>query len=229
MRSHAVDARGVGKTYGEGALAYAALRDVDFFASAGEFVLVSGPSGSGKTTLLSILGCVLRPSAGEVTLFGRDVSRAREGDLPALRRELIGFVFQGHNLIASLSARENVELALRVRGRGAGEAAREARDLLARVGLADKADSLPRDLSGGQRQRVAVARALAGDPPLVLADEPTASLDAKAGALVTGLLKGLARERGATVVVVTHDERIFHLGDRIVRIEDGKVTEGGVS
>jgi putative ABC transport system ATP-binding protein len=187
--------------------------------------MLSGPSGSGKTTLLSILGCVLRPTAGKVELFGKDVAGARENELPSLRLDLIGFVFQGFNLIASLTASENIALVLQLRGRQPREAQREAAKLLAEVGMPEKAGSLPRDLSGGQRQRVAIARALAGRPPLLLADEPTANLDGHTGVQVTEMLRELARAHGSTVVVVTHDNRIFHLADRMIHIEDGRISE----
>ena len=219
----AVDVHGMTKVYGSGAVAFQALKEVDFHAETGEFVMLSGPSGSGKTTLLSILGCVLRPTSGQVLLFGQDVAGAREDELPALRLRLIGFVFQGFNLIASLSASENIALVLQLRGWNPREARREAAKLLADVGMPEKADSLPRDLSGGQRQRVAIARAIAGHPPLILADEPTANLDGHTGLQVTAMLKELARAHRSTVVVVTHDNRIFHLADRLVQIEDGRI------
>lgn len=225
VSSRVVDVQGLRKIYGSGAVAFEALKEVDFHADAGEFVMLSGPSGSGKTTLLSILGCVLRPTSGRVTLFGRDVVAAGEDELPSLRLGLIGFVFQGFNLIASLTASENVALVLELRGWQARDARREARKLLGEVGMPDKADALPRDLSGGQRQRVAIARALAGHPPLLLADEPTANLDGHTGLQVTEMLKELARVHGSTVVVVTHDNRIFQLADRRVHIEDGRVRE----
>jgi putative ABC transport system ATP-binding protein len=221
----AVDARGITKVFGSGALAFQALRGVDFQVRTGELVMLVGPSGSGKTTLLSILGCVLSATEGELSLFGLSVTGARDGDLPALRRALIGFVFQGHNLISSATAFDNVKMVLELRGTSGRAARREAEQLLDRVGLADKRWNLPAELSGGQRQRVAIARALAGAPPLVLADEPTAALDAVSGHQVTQLLVELSRERGTTVVVVTHDNRIFDLADRIVHIEDGRITE----
>ena len=224
-RELAIDARAITKTYGSGELAYQALRGVDFAVERGEFVMLAGPSGSGKTTLLSILGCVLTATGGELSLFGRNVTGVPERRLPALRIDLIGFIFQGHNLLASLSARENVALPLQMRGVPVGKSLRDADALLDRVGLGDKTKSLAAALSGGQRQRVSIARALAGDPPLVLADEPTAALDAQSGLLVTELLREVCRERGDTVVVVTHDNRIFHLADRIVRIEDGRIVD----
>jgi putative ABC transport system ATP-binding protein len=196
---------------------------VDLSARPGEFVMLSGPSGSGKTTLLSIIGCVLSPTSGDVQLFGRNVGKTRESELPALRLAYVGFVFQGHNLLASLTAGENVALPLELRGASRREARREAEQILARVGLGHRMKSKPRDLSGGERQRVAIARALAGSPPLVLADEPTAALDAGNGRKVTELLRTLAKEHGHTVLVVTHDNRIFDLADRIVHMEDGMI------
>jgi putative ABC transport system ATP-binding protein len=222
-----VELRAVTKTYGSGATAYQALRGVDLSARPGEFVMLSGPSGSGKTTLLSIVGCVLTASSGEVRLFDQDVSRVPESELPALRLGYVGFVFQGHNLLASSTACENVGLPLELRGVSRREARRQAEALLERVGLGHRTDRKPRDLSGGERQRVAIARALAGSPPLVLADEPTSALDATNGRTITELLRALAKEHGHTVIVVTHDNRIFDLADRIVHIEDGRIhTEG---
>jgi putative ABC transport system ATP-binding protein len=225
----AVDVRSVTKTYGDGPHAYQALRGVDLTVGEGEFVMLCGPSGSGKTTLLSILGCVLRSTSGSVRLFGDDVALRAESELPALRLGFVGFIFQGHNLIASLSASENIELILEMRGVARREARRQAEGLLDLVGLGSKREALPADLSAGQRQRVAIARALAGRPPLILADEPTAALDAENGTLVTGLLRDLAKREGHTVLVVTHDNRIVHLADRIVRIEDGLVEKDSKS
>jgi putative ABC transport system ATP-binding protein len=222
----AIDVLNVTKTYGAGSTAYQALRGVDFQVKAGEFVMLSGPSGSGKTTLLSILGCVLTATSGHVSLLGADVSKVSDSKLASLRLSYIGFVFQAHNLIMSLTAQENISMLLTMRGTPKKAANKEAAELLAQVGLGDKVNSLPRDLSGGQRQRVAIARALAGSPPILLADEPTAALDAQNGLAVTELLRSLAKEKGHTVVVVTHDNRIFHLGDRIVRIEDGLIATG---
>lgn len=221
----AIEAHAITKTYGRGATAFQALKGVDFAVARGEFVMLSGPSGSGKTTLLSIIGCVLSASSGTLRLLGKDLTGQPESALPWLRREYLGFIFQGHNLLASHTARENVSLMLELRGYGRRAALAEADALLARVGLEGKGDSKPGDLSGGQRQRVAVARAIAGKPPVILADEPTASLDAASGLLVTEMLRTLAREDGTTVVVVTHDNRIFHLADRMVHIEDGQLTK----
>ncbi len=216
-------ARGVRKVFGTGALAFEALRGVDMSVEVGEVVILQGPSGSGKTTLLSILGCVLTATEGTVTLLGEEITAVSPRELPRLRLERIGFIFQGHNLLASLDAMENVMLPLTLRGWTRGEAKVEAQALLERVGLGDKLTSKPSQLSGGQRQRVAVARAVAGSPPVLLADEPTASLDAEAGRVVTELLRDLAKAHGHTVIIVTHDTRIFHLADRIIAIEDGRI------
>ena len=223
----AIDARGVRKVFGKGALAFEALKGVDLRVDRGEFIMLAGPSGSGKTTLLSILGCVLKPSGGEVRLLGELVSALPESKLPRVRTDYIGFIFQGGNLIASLTAGQNVALQLELRGVDTRAANLQARALLEQVGLGDKVDRKPMDLSGGQRQRVAIARALAGEPPVILADEPTAALDAENGRHVTEILRDLSRRLGNTVVVVTHDNRIFHLADRIIYIEDGLIVPEG--
>lgn len=223
MKNYAIEAEGITKVFGAGKLAFTALHEVSFSAHVGELVMLSGPSGSGKTTLLSILGCVLTPTAGSLSLLGHRVSARNEAELVEVRSHKIGFVFQGNNLLASLSARENIATVLELRGASRRFAVREAEELLARVGLAEQMDRRPNQLSGGQRQRVAIARALAGSPPIVLADEPTAALDAHNGLAVTELLRTLCQERGVTAVVVTHDARIFHLADRQVHIEDGRI------
>ncbi len=217
----AVVLKGLTKTYGTGALAFQALKGIDLTVPQGEFMMLVGPSGSGKTTLLSILGCVLTPTSGEAFLFGEPLHGRKESELPDLRLSYIGFIFQGNNLLPALNLEDNVAFPLELRGKSRSEALTEAREVLSAVGLADKMKRHPDDLSGGQRQRVAVARAVAGRPPLILADEPTAALDAETGQQVTQLLKTLSTERGHTVVVVTHDNRIFHYADRTVHIEDG--------
>ena len=221
MNALAVELKGLTKTYGAGALAFQALKGIDLSVTPGEFMMLVGPSGSGKTTLLSILGCVLAPTTGEGWLFGEPLHGRRESELPDLRLSYIGFIFQGNNLLPALSIEDNVAFPLELRGSSRKAAVKEAREVLAAVGLGDKLKRHPDDLSGGQRQRVAVARAVAGRPPLILADEPTAALDAETGQQVTELLKKLSTERGHTVVVVTHDNRIFHFADRTVHIEDG--------
>lgn len=221
-----IEARNVEKIYGEGSTAYRALRGVDFVVEEGEFVMLEGPSGSGKTTLLSIMGCVLNATQGNVRLLGHDVTNWKEKKLASFRLENIGFIFQGHNLIASMTNAENVGLVLELQGASHREAKRESRSLLDQLGIGETWNRKPADISGGQRQRVAIARALAAKPPIVLADEPTASLDATSGLLVTEMLKERAKAQNATVVVVTHDNRIHHLADRIVGIEDGLILGG---
>jgi putative ABC transport system ATP-binding protein len=182
-----------------------------------------GPSGSGKTTLLSIFGCILRPSEGRLQLLGEEVSALPEKDLPRVRRDAIGFVFQGFNLFPALTAAENVALALDVRGVRGKKARHRAEELLVEVGLKDRMHAFPADLSGGQKQRVAIARALAGDPPILLADEPTAALDSTSGRVVIELLQRLAHEHSRAVVMVTHDPRVLSYGDRILHLEDGRL------
>jgi putative ABC transport system ATP-binding protein len=200
-----------------------ALDDVTLDLHAGELALLTGPSGSGKTTLLSIMGCILRPTSGFLRVLGDDVTQLAERDLPAIRRERIGFVFQAFNLFPTLTALQNVALALDIKGVSGRDARDKAATLLDQVGLAAKLGAYPADLSGGQKQRVAIARALAGDPPIILADEPTAALDSHSGRTVMDLLQRLARERGRAVAIVTHDNRMFGYGDRLVTMEDGRV------
>jgi len=211
------------KTYAQGEAAMRALDDVTLDLHAGELALLVGPSGSGKTTLLSIMGCILRPTSGSLRVLGDDVTQFAERDLPAIRRERIGFVFQAFNLFPTLTALQNVALALDIKGMSGRPARDKAAALLDQVGLAAKLDAYPADLSGGQKQRVAIARALAGDPPIILADEPTAALDSHSGRTVMDLLQRLARERGRAVGIVTHDNRMVGYGDRIVTMEDGRV------
>jgi putative ABC transport system ATP-binding protein len=222
-----IEVRDLWKIYGSGALAFHALKGVSLTASAGEVLLLVGPSGSGKTTLLSILGCVLTPTSGSVRLAGRELSGLPESKLPEMRLRYIGFIFQAHNLMPSLTTVGNVCLPLLLRGWSEAKARAEASELLDNVGLGKKLNALPRDLSGGQKQRVAIARALAGRPPILLCDEPTAALDAQTGQGVMETLTTLAHQGGHSVVVVTHDNRIFKFGDRMVRIEDGMIFEAG--
>jgi len=214
-------ARGLLKTFGEGELMVTAVHDVDLDLARGEVVLIMGPSGSGKTTLLSILGAMLRPTAGTVVVDGTDLTAARERDLPHLRAHRFGFVFQDFNLLSALSALENVELACNLAG-VTGTAARDrARELLSRFGLAERLHFLPAKLSGGEQQRVALARALANDPPLLLADEPTANLDSKIGHQVGLLLRSLAVDDQRSVLLVSHDPRLKEIADRVLWLEDG--------
>jgi len=216
-----IEIRGLVKSYGAGPAAVHALRGVSLDVALGEILMLMGPSGSGKTTLLSIMGCILRATSGSVKINGREVVGLPETELPRVRLQHFGFVFQGFNLFPALTAKENVQVALRLKQGPRAEAAR----LLEQVGLGDKLNAYPADLSGGQKQRVAIARALAGDPPIILADEPTAALDSQSGKTVMEILSGLARKRNRAVVIVTHDSRVLHYADRIIHIQDGRIPE----
>lgn len=224
--AYAIEASGLSKTYGKGPLAFRAVQAVDLALERGEVVMLCGPSGSGKTTLLSMIGCVLEPTEGDIALLGKSVRGLSGREMAHVRADSIGFVFQGGNLVAALTARQNVAFPLGLKGWSSRRALDEADRLLDRVALFDRREHLPRALSGGQRQRVSVARALAGSPPIVLADEPTAALDAATGRRVTALLRQMAQEHGTTVLIVSHDQRIEKLVDRIVHIEDGRITDG---
>jgi putative ABC transport system ATP-binding protein len=221
----AIRVRGVTKSYAEGTTEVRALDGVALDVRAGEVTFLMGPSGSGKTTLLSIMGCILKPTSGRVEIHGTDVTQLGERELPRVRLTHIGFVFQGFNLFPALTARQNVELTLDLKGITGKDGRDRAQELLSQVGLGEKAQSYPADLSGGQKQRVAIARALAGDPGIILADEPTAALDSRSGRSVIDLLRGLAHGRGRAVILVTHDSRMVSFADRIVHIEDGKIVE----
>jgi putative ABC transport system ATP-binding protein len=217
-----LEVRGLKRRFGEGPTAVEAVRGVDLRLEAGQIVLIMGPSGSGKTTLLSMLGALLRPTEGEVRLSGIELSRLSEHDLPPLRAERIGFIFQDFNLMPSLSALENVEVALNVAGTRGRSAKERATGMLEELGLADRLGFLPENLSGGEKQRVAIARALANNPDLVLADEPTANLDSSIGREVMRRLQQIAKRRGQSVLIVSHDDRIREFTDRVLWLEDGR-------
>jgi putative ABC transport system ATP-binding protein len=223
--SPAISVRNVTKEFVEGPNRVQVLHGVDFDVEQGEVVLLMGPSGSGKTTLLSIMGCILRATSGSVQVAGSEVATLRERELPAIRLQNIGFIFQGFNLFPTLTVGENIELALDLKGVRGSKAKEEAGWLLDQVGLAAKRDSFPSDLSGGQKQRVAIARALSGSPSVILADEPTAALDSQSGRNVMEMMRALAHKHGRGVVVVTHDSRVLEFGDRIVHMEDGRIAE----
>jgi putative ABC transport system ATP-binding protein len=223
MKPAVLAARDVTKVFDEGREPVHVLEGVSLELGAGELVALEGPSGSGKTTLLSIMGCILTPSSGEIEVAGRRVLRTDEAALREVRRSSIGFVFQQYNLFPALSALENVEYSLNVRGHRGRGAREEAARVLARVGLGERASFLPRDLSGGQKQRVAIARALAGSPSVLLADEPTANLDTATGGQILDLFRELAEGDGRGVLVVTHDPRVRRVADRVVGIRDGKL------
>jgi len=210
------------KTFGEGETRVDAVRGLDLELERGEIVLVMGPSGSGKTTFLSMLGGLLRVSAGEILIDGTDIAALGERELPPFRALTFGFIFQDFNLVAALSARENVEVALNIAGERGWAARERARFLLESMGLAGRLDFPVEKLSGGEKQRVAIARAIANGPALILADEPTANLDSHHGAETMRSLRELAKEQGTTVVIVSHDERLREVADRVLWLEDGQ-------
>jgi putative ABC transport system ATP-binding protein len=199
------------------------LKGVSLSLSRGEIVSLEGPSGSGKTTLLSILGCILTASAGRVVVEGEEADPRRPARLPEIRKKSIGFVFQQFNLFPSLTALENVEYALNVKGHRNSAARMEADRVLDAVGLSDRKDFLPRDLSGGQKQRIAIARALAGRSPILLADEPTANLDSQIGGQVLEMFRALAKKEDRALLIVTHDPKVRTVSDRVLQIRDGLI------
>jgi len=218
-----VEVIGVEKVYRTDHVATQALRGVDLAIGAGEFTAIAGPSGSGKTTLLNLIGCLDLPTAGRITVAGRDVGQLSAAELSDLRRDRIGFVFQAYNLIPVLTARENVEFVMLLQRVPEKERAGRAEAILREVGLADYLDRRPTEMSGGQQQRVAVARAIASEPALVLADEPTANLDSTTGAALLDLMRSLNEEKGITFVFSTHDRMVMDRARRLVSLHDGRV------
>jgi putative ABC transport system ATP-binding protein len=220
-----LEARDVTKTYHEGRHEVAVLRGVSLSVARGEVVALVGPSGSGKTTLLCILGCLLTPTAGQVVIDDQVLDVGRPEKLREIRRRSIGFVFQQFNLFPALTASENVQYALNLKGWRGRRARTEAERVLEAVGLDERKDFRPRELSGGQRQRVAVARALAGTAAVILADEPTGNLDSESGKRVLNLFRDLTRSEMRALLIVTHDPIVHEFADRIVRIRDGRLTQ----
>lgn len=217
----AIDLRHLSKVYGSGHTAVRAVDDVSLHIIKGEIVAIMGPSGSGKTTLLQMIGALLRPTSGDVLIDSKNISALSEDELPRVRLHNFGFIFQTPNLISSLTAIQNVELVLNLAGKKGRFARQRASELLAQLSLGDRLGHRPAQLSGGEQQRVAIARALANNPAVLLADEPTANLDSKAGQNVMELMRKVAREAGKTVVTVSHDLRIRYLVDRVLWLEDG--------
>jgi len=219
----AIQVEGLRKVYKDGRVEVIAVDSVDLSVMRGEVVGIMGPSGSGKTTLLSMIGCILKPTRGSVKVHGEDITSLSENELPFIRRKHFGFIFQGFNLFSPLTALENVKLPLELKGFSKKEATELSVKLLERVGLEERIHFLPRDLSGGEKQRVAIARALAGNPSIILADEPTGNLDHNSGKMVVETLRELVTMNNACAVIVTHDSRIFHSLDRVFHMEDGRI------
>jgi putative ABC transport system ATP-binding protein len=217
---------GVGKTYRSGAIEFEALRGIDLTIRSREMIAVIGASGSGKSTLMNVMGCLDTPSCGTYAFEGRDIARLSAADLADLRNRAIGFVFQSFHLLPYATARENVEMPLLFAGTPSRQRRERALEMLARVGLADRADHLPSQLSGGEMQRVAVARALANDPKVILADEPTGNLDTRTGRGILDLFARLWKD-GGTIVLITHDMRLARSCSRVLKLEDGRIVHDG--
>ncbi len=220
----AIELYNVTKTYGTKYTAVTAVDDVFLHVERGEIVVIMGPSGSGKTTLIQLIGALLTPTSGDIIVNGRHLEGLSKADLSKLRRSEIGFIFQTPNLLAGLTSSQNVELVLNLAGIKGRAAKERALHLLEQVGLKERTSHLPSQMSGGEQQRVAIARALANDPQIILADEPTANLDSKTGHHVVELLKRTAKNHGKTVIIATHDMRIRDLADRVLWLEDGKIS-----
>lgn len=225
MSDWVVDAKDIKKIYTMGLMEVPALQNVSVQIARSEVVAIMGPSGSGKSTLMNILGCLDRPTSGDYSLDGEYVSNLSDDQLSSIRNRKVGFVFQAFNLLSRTSALANVELPLRYAGTFDGQARDKARAALESVGLGNRMDHKPNELSGGQQQRVAIARALVNDPAIILADEPTGALDTHSGKEIMDLLLGLNRDRGTTLIFVTHDPSIGALTQRVIRIRDGLIEE----
>ena len=226
MSEKVVDVKDVMKTYQMGEVQVHALRGLSMSVEKGEVVAIMGPSGSGKSTLMNILGCLDRPTSGMYVLNGEKVEDMEDDQLAEVRNRQIGFIFQSYNLLSRSTAIANVTLPTRYRkNNGHGDPAEMAKELLTRVGLGDRMNHKPFEMSGGQQQRVAIARALVNDPAIVLADEPTGNLDSKSGDEIMDLLLGLNKERGVTLIIVTHDPKIGKLTDRTIQILDGRIQD----
>lgn len=222
---HSIYCKGVTKVYGEGETRVDALRGVDLELHPGELLMIVGPSGSGKTTLISILAGILDPTEGECVVLGQNLHEMQNSELTHFRGKHIGFVFQAFNLIPMLSSAENVAVPLILNGIENEEAEGRAKELLVRFGLENELHRSPTDLSGGQQQRVAIARSTIHDPDLIVCDEPTSSLDHETGVKVMELLREEVLEKQRSLVIVTHDARIFEYADRIVKLDDGRIIE----
>ncbi|BAU64095.1 ABC exporter ATP-binding subunit, DevA family [Stanieria sp. NIES-3757] len=219
-----IDIKKLDHFFGKGALKKQILFEINLTLYSGEVVILKGPSGSGKTTLLTLMGGLRSPQSGSLQVLGQELVGAKQKQLVEIRRN-IGYIFQAHNLLKSLNARQNVQMSVELHDHlSASEIKEKSIAMLEAVGLGDRVDYYPHDLSGGQKQRVAIARALVSQPKLVLADEPTAALDSKSGRDVVDLMQKLAKEQGCTILIVTHDNRILDVADRIIELEDGRIT-----
>lgn len=218
-----IELRHLSKVYGSGHIAVKAVDDVSLHVVKGELVVIMGPSGSGKTTLVQLIGALLKPTSGDVIIAGRNIAALPERELSQVRLKTFGFIFQTANLLSSLTAVQNVELVINLGGIKGKRAQQMARELLQQLGLGPRLSHKPAKLSGGEQQRVAIARALANNPPILLADEPTANLDSKTGHSVTELLRKIAKEKDKIVLIVSHDLRIRDLADRVLWLEDGRL------
>jgi putative ABC transport system ATP-binding protein len=227
LRKPAIDVKNINYYYGQGNLRKQVLFDVNLEVQAGEIVIMTGPSGSGKTTLLSLIGCLRSAQEGSLKILGQELRDANKEKLVESRRKL-GYIFQAHNLLNFLTAQENVQMPLELHDLAFEKAQAKARKMLIEVGLEERTDYYPENLSGGQKQRVAIARALVTNPEIVLADEPTAALDRQSGRDVVELMQKLAKEQGCTILLVTHDNRILDIADRIVHMEDGRLVTDAV-
>ena len=226
VTTQVVSIRNLDHFFGEGKLKKQILFDIDLTLNSGEVIILKGPSGSGKTTLLTLMGGLRSPQSGSLEVFGRELVGAKKDRLVKTRRN-IGYIFQSHNLLMSLTAKQNVQMSLELHdGLRSSQIEQRAIALLETVGLGEHINYRPQSLSGGQKQRVAIARALVSRPKMVLADEPTAALDSKSGRDVVELMQQLAREQGCTILIVTHDNRILDVADRIIELEDGRITKG---
>jgi len=226
MSEFVIEAFDLTKVYKMGDIEVRALDGVSFKVRRGEVISIMGPSGSGKSTLMNLIGCLDRPSGGRYVLDGEEISKLNDDQLATIRNHKVGFVFQSFNLLPRATALANVELPLRYAGLTRGRSVR-AKESLEAVGLADRVHHRPNELSGGQQQRVAIARALVNDPAILMADEPTGNLDSKSGKEIMELILGLNREKGTTILIVTHDPKIAEQTQRVIRLMDGMIVEGG--
>jgi len=225
MKKNIIELRNVWKIYQMGEVKVEANRGIDLVIKKGEFVAVTGPSGSGKSTAVNMIGCLDTPTKGEILLDGHNIAKLSESDLAQIRGRKIGFIFQKFNLISSLTALENVTMPMIFQGYTQEKRIERAKHLLTMVGLGDRVDHKPSELSGGQQQRVAIARSLANDPDVILADEPTGNLDSKTGLSVMEFLINLNKKQGKTVIMVTHDQDLSKKADRIAKLKDGKIVK----